>query len=76
MGAAHRSALVKMQHASVSKKSLTVFGFPYFKDQNLFHPPNNPDTIRKKSNRELDPWIENPRPFTKADKLNLRTYVR
>ena len=46
MGAAHRSALVKAQHVSVSKKSLTVFGFPYFKDQNLFHPPNNPDTIR------------------------------
>ena len=33
-------------------------------------------TSRKKSNRELDPWIENPRPFTKADKLNLRTYVK
>ena len=71
-----RSHIVKSQHVSVSKKTLTVFGYPYFKDKNLFHPPENSDTKAKKSKKELDPWIENPRPFTKQDKINLKQYVK
>ena len=68
---------VKNQHVSVSKKSLTVFGFPYFKDQTLYHPPPNPDTIAKKQNKkELDPWIEFPKPFSKEDRKKLKSYVR
>ena len=34
-----RSHIVRSQHVSVSKKTLTVFGYPYFKDKNLFHLP-------------------------------------
>ena len=71
-----RSHIVRSQHVSVSKKTLTVFGYPYFKDKNLFHPPENSDTKVKKSKKELDPWIENPRPFTKQDKINLKQYVK
>ena len=71
-----RSHIVRSQHVSVSKKTLTVFGYPYFKDKNLFHPPENSDTKLKKSKKELDPWIENPRPFTKQDKINLKQYVK
>lgn len=71
-----RAHIVRSQHVSVSKKSLTVFGYPYFKDKNLFHPPENSDTKAKKSKKELDPWIENPRPFTKQDKINLKMYVK
>merc|ERR1719228_2307279 len=35
------STKFKSQHVSVSKKALTVFGFPYFKDKNVFYPPPN-----------------------------------
>ena len=76
MGQASKSYLAKSQHVSVSKKTLTVFGFPYFKDQNLFHPPSNVDTITKQSNKELDPWIENPRPFSKEEKKKLKEFVK
>jgi len=72
----NRNLQVKNQHVSVSKKSLTVFGFPYFKDQTLYHPPPNPDTVAKQRNKELDPWIEFPKPFSKDDRKKLKSYVR
>merc|ERR1719450_1145211 len=71
-----RNVQVKNQHVSVSKKSLTVFGFPYFKDQTLYHPPPNQDTLTKKMNKELDPWIEFAKPFTKDDRKKLKGFVR
>ena len=49
------------QHVSVAKKTLSVFAFPYFKDKQIYHAPANPDTLKKKENRELDPWIEYPK---------------
>jgi len=72
----NRNIQVKNQHVSVSKKSLTVFGFPYFKDQTLYHPPPNQDTLTKKMNKELDPWIEFAKPFTKDDRKKLKGFVR
>ena len=71
-----RSHIARSHHVSVAKRTLTVFGFPYFKDVNLFHPPENSDTKVKKSKKELDPWIENPRPFTKKDKIDLKAFVK
>jgi hypothetical protein len=29
------------KHVSVVKKALTIFGFPYFKDVQMFYPPSN-----------------------------------
>lgn len=75
-GQGSKSIAAKTQHVSVTKKTLTVFGFPYFKDENLFHPPANADTQAKQANHELDPWIENPRPFDKKDKQNLKAFVK
>merc|ERR1719369_1274724 len=72
----NRSLQVKNQHVSVSKKTLTVFGYPYFKDMNLYPPPPNQDTLIKKSNKELDVWIEFPKPFTKDDRKKLKNFVR
>jgi len=73
---ATRAITVKNQHVSVSKKALSVFGFPYFKDQTLYHPPPNRDTLTKRMNKELDVWIEFPKPFTKEDRKKLKGYVR
>jgi len=70
-----RAGQVRNQHVSVSKKALSVFGFPYFKDQTLYHPPPNQDTKTKQSNKELDVWIEFPKPFTKDDRKKLKGYV-
>ena len=29
------------QHVSVTKKTLSLFGYPYFKDIQMYHPPPN-----------------------------------
>ena len=29
------------KHSAITKKALTVFGFPYFKDVQMFYPPPN-----------------------------------
>ena len=38
------------QHVSVTKKTLSLFGYPYFKDVQMYHPPPNADTLRKPLN--------------------------
>lgn len=66
----------RVQHVSVTKRALTIFGYPYFKDRSMYHPPPNMDTKTKEANRELDVWIDNPRPFSKEDKNKLKQCVR
>ena len=71
-----KTAKAQGQHVSVTRKALSIFGYPYFKDRNLYHPPPNKDTLAKRASFELSPWIEFPRPFSKSDRSKLKKYVR
>jgi len=64
------------RHVSISKKSMIVFGYPYFKDKQLYHPPSNADTLLKRQRNELDVWIEFPRPWTEQERRRLTDAVR
>jgi len=64
------------QHVSVSKKSLTVFGFPYFKDIQLYQPPANEDTLRKRANGEPDVWLDRQRVWRREEQTELRSAVK
>ena len=64
------------QHKIISRKPISIFAYPYFKDQDLFGPPPNEDMIRKKQNKELDVWIEFPKPFSEEDRRRLKKYVK
>jgi len=62
------------QHVSISKKSITVFCSPYFKNHRLYSHPKNGDTIKKE--KELDVYISNPTFWTKYDKEGLKTAIK
>ncbi len=64
------------QHVSVSKKSLSVFGFPYFKDLQLYQPPANEDTLRKRANGEPDVWLDRQRVWRRDEQAELRSAVK
>lgn len=68
--------LVNAQHVSVSKKSLSIFGYPYFKDVQLYHPPSNEDSLRKRENGEPDVWLDRQRIWRREDRSELRAAVR
>ena len=59
-----------------TRKSLNIFCVPYFKDQRLFSHPPNSDTLRKRSNNELDNYIGNPKEWNKNDKKKLIQAVK
>lgn len=62
-------------HVQGTKKPLTVFQVPYFKDGRGFtHPPNR-DTLAKQQNDELDPYMSNPREWSYAEKKKLTMAV-
>ena len=63
-------------HKIISRKPISIFAYPYFKDQDLFGPPPNADMIRKKQNKELDVWIEYPKLFSEDDRRRLKGYVK
>ena len=64
------------QHKIISRKPISIFAYPYFKDQDLFGAPPNEDMVRKKKNKELDVWIECPKPFSEDDRRRLKVYVK
>ena len=64
------------QHKIISRKPISIFAYPYFKDQDLFGPPPNVDMIRKKQNKELDVWIEFPKQFSEDDRRRLKKHVK
>ena len=71
-----RAQQSKNQHKIISRKPLTIFAAPYFKDKSLFGPPPNEDTKKKRLNKELDVWIEFPKPFTEDERKKLKQYVK
>ncbi|XP_059093957.1 snRNA-activating protein complex subunit 4 homolog [Tigriopus californicus] len=58
------------------KRQMNVFSAPYFKDERLFSHPPNRDSIRKKANRELDPYLTNPKEWTHTEKKSLLLAVK
>ena len=66
----------KKQHRIITRKALSVFASPYFKDKNIYFPPPNQDTITKKHSFELDVWVDYPKKFSKEEKLKLKEFVR
>merc|ERR1719342_1309011 len=66
----------KNQHKIISRKPLSIFASPYFKDKHLYHPPPNEDTRRKGLNKELNVWIDYPIPFKEEERRKLKIYVK
>ena len=64
------------KHKIIARRPISIFAAPYFKDQNLFNPPPNEDTIKKSKNKELDVWIEFPKPFSEEERRALLNFVR
>lgn len=64
------------KHRVLARKPISVFAAPYFKDKDLYGPPPNEDTMKKRQNKELDVWIEFPRPFSEDERRRLKMYVR
>ena len=64
------------QHKIISRKPISIFAYPYFKDQDLFGPPPNQDMVRKKQNKELDVWIDFPKQFSEDERQRLKEYVK
>jgi len=62
------------QHVSISKKSITVFCSPYFKNYRNYSHPKNEDTIKKE--KELDVWISHPTFWNKYDKDALKDAIK
>ena len=64
------------QNAVIARNPVTVFHAPYFKDVNLYtHPPND-DTLKKKSNGEMDLYLTNPRELNDTEKGSLVSAVK
>ena len=70
------SQQARSQHRIITRRALSVFAAPYFKDQNIFFPPPNEDTKKKKISYELDVWIDYPRRFSEEDRKKLKAFVR
>ena len=66
----------RSQHRIITRKALSVFAAPYFKDQNIFFPPPNEDTKKKKNSYELDVWIDYPKRFSEEERTKLKGFVR
>ena len=66
----------RSKHRVLARKPVSIFASPYFKDKDLYGPPPNEDTKRKRLNKELDVWIEFPRPFSEDERRRLKMYVR
>ena len=64
------------KHRILTRKAISVFAAPYFKDKDLYGPPPNEDTKTKRMNKELDVWIEFPKPFSEDERRKLKSYVR
>ena len=64
------------QHRIISRKALSVFVSPYFKDKDIYFPPPNLDTITKKHSFELDVWIDYPKKFSAEERIKLKGFVR
>ena len=55
---------------------MTVFGYPYFKDVQLYYPPKNEDTLRKRESREPDVWLDRQRLWRRDERSDLRAAVK
>ena len=66
----------RSQHRIITRRALSVFASPYFKDQNIYFPPPNEDTKKKKTSYELDVWIDYPKRFSEEDRKKLKCFVR
>ena len=64
------------RHRIITKGSLSIFAYPYFKDQHLYSHPSNEDTRKKRNGLELDVWINDPKIFSYQDRITLKELVK
>ena len=64
------------QNPVIARNPVTVFYAPYFKDANLYTHPPNTETLKRKSNGEMDLYLINPRELNETEKDNLVNAIR
>lgn len=72
----HMTVAAQASLPQSEKRFINVFSSPYFKDERLFSHPPNPDSVQKKRNCELDPYLTNPKEWKESEKRSLRLAVK